>query len=326
MSDGFYLSFDCATKTLAFSLCWVGLGAFRARHAGIRAEAAAGRESFAKLSALARRPLGPAEAEAVRAGAERLREKTAGLAAEVAGACRLLDGETVDLFPGRADSDISTVERIRALAAYVASRVRPSLRRHGADRGLATGLATGLAPTGLAPTGLAPTGLAPTGLAPTAEAGAAVQQDCAAVQQDCAAVQQDCDTMEVGAAVQQDCAAATTVLIEFQMGPNARARAIAAALTALFVDFQIAFVGPTLKNKIAFASSTEWYRFAEKYATTYGANKAHAKANLAEFERLFGSGVAPSSAALRGHIADSFLQVLGYIVHGTEITAAAAMF
>lgn len=305
----YYLSFDCATKTLAYSICWCQLGpGSRDRLAAIRTEFAEASRQLRMVEALGRRgaedvaaaarpaaagpaaaPLKPAELDRVLAVVRALDVKAKALLAEVSGMVRLIDGQTVDLCPGRADADISTVERIRALARYVESHVRPNLRRVLAT---ADPVAT---PT------------------ESAAAPAATHTEPAAA-------------TPAPATAPPAPAVAATVLIEYQMGQNAHARAIAAALTALFVEYEVAFVGPSLKNKIAFAKELEWCNYAEKYSTTYSANKNHAKANLAEFERLFGSGIPPSSAALRGHIADSFLQVLGYRLLGAGIEAASAMF
>jgi hypothetical protein len=94
------------------------------------------------------------------------------------------------------------------------------------------------------------------------------------------------------------------VLIEYQMGANARARYVAAALVALFADEpDIAFVAPSLKCRVAVCPEGAYHLFAE-------------------VERVFGSGAPPCPPALRGHIADSFMQVLGHLLYGPADGAA----
>ena len=185
----------------------------------------------------------PNSLEARRLAAE-IAPVVAELDAETRDYVRIVDGETVDPFPGRPDSSISTVERLRGLARYVAGRIRPAV--------------AAAVPTG--------------------------------------------ERLQV--------------VIEFQMGANARARAVAAALVALFAEQDVIIVGPTLKNKVAACEEGRYYHFAARYTTTYAANKAHAKFNFAQFEKLFGTGIPATSPALRGHIADSFMQVVGHLALG----------
>jgi len=111
------------------------------------------------------------------------------------------------------------------------------------------------------------------------------------------------------------------------MGPNAKARAVAAALIALFAEEDVIIVGPTLKNKIATCEEGRYCYFAERYKTSYSANKAHAIYNFAKLEETFGTSISPTApASLRGHIADSFMQVIGYLVHGPDEKMAAQCF
>jgi hypothetical protein len=245
-----HLGFDCATKTFAFSLSRVDLDAFAAGRERIRARARAILEVARRAEALAAAD----PAAAARLVAE-VAPAAAALDAETRDFVRIVDGETVDLFPGRADDDIPTVERLRAVARYVAARVRPA----------------------------------------------------------------------VAAAVPPG--ERLRVVVEFQMGPNAKARAVAAALIALFAEEDVIIVGPTLKNKVATCEAGRYCYFAERYKTSYGANKAHAKYNFARLEEAFGTGIPPTApAALRGHIADSFMQVIGYLVHGPDEKTAALCF
>ena len=106
------------------------------------------------------------------------------------------------------------------------------------------------------------------------------------------------------------------VVIEYQMGDNAPARAVACALVAIFAEDDVVFVGPSLKNSIALGPGLALGDFTARYATQYTANKNHARANFDRILALFPSRLPPMTAARRGHIADSFMQVLGMLVRG----------
>lgn len=230
-----FLSFDCATKTFAFCVCRVG-GAEPIAPTLARLR----REAAAAGALLARARADPAVAAAV---AGDLRRAVARLDAETAALFAVADSETVDLFPGRADADVSTVERLRAVARYVEARVRPARRAAGAE--------------------------------------------------------------------------GCPVLIEYQMGPNSRARAVAAALVTLFAEDPVCFVGPALKNRVAAAPELALGRFTERYSTAYGANKAHTLHNVRRLAELFPVR-APADAARLGHVADCVMQVLGHLAYGPE--------
>jgi len=101
------------------------------------------------------------------------------------------------------------------------------------------------------------------------------------------------------------------VIVEYQMEDPMRK--ISDALVALFADDDVIIVGAALKNTLHTCEEGRYYHFAAKYARAYDANKAHAKFNFRKIEEAFGSGIPPSTAALRGHIADSFMQVLGHL-------------
>lgn len=222
-----FLSFDCATKTLAFSLCYVDLPRIREGLPGFCRRLAALRELAAR-----------GELDCPRG-----RGALAALDADLSALFRIAAGDTVDLFPGVADKDIPTVVRIRELARYVDRRIRPLL------------------------------------------AGARPLR----------------------------------VLVEFQMGVNAPARAVAAALVALFADEDSALVGPALKNQVSFSPAGGYGAFAARYRKAYDANKAHAAFNFGTLEAAFGSGVDPGlPARLRGHVADSVMQVWGHLLPGEE--------
>jgi hypothetical protein len=233
-----HLSFDCATKTFAFSLSRVDLSGL----AALRARASAAAELLRRTEAL----LAAGDAAGCARLLATLEPAAVQLEADTAQLVRLADGETVDLFPGRADDSIPTVERIKGVARYVAERVRPAVERHAAGERL-------------------------------------------------------------------------RVVVEFQMGPNARARAVAAALIALFAESDTIIVGPSLKNKVATCEAGRYCHFAQKYSTAYSANKAHTIYNFGVIERVFGTSIPETRpASLRGHIADSFMQVLGYLMYGPD--------
>ena len=240
-----YLGFDCATKTFAFSLSRVASldGEMIAQ---LRARTLACRE-------LCRRAAAAAAPSAELLGV--LLPLVRALETEMDGLIVIADGAVCDLAPGRADAQVSTVERLRAVACYINGRVRPALTRAGAlDSEL-------------------------------------------------------------------------TVVIEYQMGPNARARAVAAALVALFASNDVIIVGPSLKNKVSTCPDGRYAEFARRYSNSYGANKAHAAFNFAQVEAKFGTAIAPTTpSSRRGHIADSFMQVLGHLFFGVDQKDAASMF
>lgn len=116
------------------------------------------------------------------------------------------------------------------------------------------------------------------------------------------------------------------IAVEFQLGFNSKSRVVAAALVTLFAEEDVIIVGPALKNQIATCEEGRYWRFAEKYSKSYDANKAHSKFNFSKFEAVFGSSIPPCSPAMRGHIADSFMQVIGYLVHGPDEETVADYF
>ena len=91
------------------------------------------------------------------------------------------------------------------------------------------------------------------------------------------------------------------------------------AIIATLANFNCIIVPPKLKNKIAVCESGRYYNFAQKYADPYVANKEHSKYNFAHIEKHFESRIPKSqTAAMRGHIADSFMQILGLLIIGTK--------
>lgn len=215
-----YLGFDCATKTLGFGLVGIRLEHYRENRARL----------WQSLQLLLRGKL--------------TKDQAAGLDRETASLVQIADGEVTDLFPGRPDKSIHTIERLCALGDYVDARVLPAIAPH---------------------------------------------------------------------------AAALSVPIEYQMGPNAPARAIAASLITLFRKHRTFIVGPSLKNKVWFTEEGKYCYFVQKYKSLYPANKAHAKFNFEHLERVFGTDIpATKPASLRGHIADAVMQVFGHIMYWDE--------
>jgi len=104
-----------------------------------------------------------------------------------------------------------------------------------------------------------------------------------------------------------------TILIEFQMSYNTQSKIVSIALLTLFSEYTIHLVNPSLKNKIYFTEEGKYYHFIEKYKNSYDANKKHALYNFKEFERIFDQHIDVSDN-LKGHIADSFMQIFGYIM------------
>lgn len=242
-----YLGFDCATKTFAFSLSRVAL-LEREQIAQLRARALACRE-------LSRRAAAAGDTAAAAALLRALEPAVAELDAATSRLITIADGAVCDLAPGRPDAQVSTVERLRAVAAYVADRIRPAIGRAGIADG------------------------------------------------------------------------ELSVIIEYQMGPNARARAVAAGLVALFATDNVIIVGPSLKNKVSTCAEGRYAVFAQRYSNSYGANKAHAAFNFAQIEARFGTAIPPTKPlSRRGHIADSFMQVIGHLLFGADEKDAAKMF
>lgn len=194
-----YLGFDCATKTFAFSLSRIDLEAYKADRLSLRSQ----------LDNLRKTP-----------DYKKIEE----LDVQTKSYIYIADGETIDLFPGRRDADVSTIERIRAVSRYIKARIIPSIVKFTDGEKI-------------------------------------------------------------------------RVVVEFQMGHNARARAVSDAIITLFCEDEIILVGPSLKNKIYTCEEGKYCYFAEKYITSYSANKAHTKYNFSHLERLFGSGLVNMSDA-----------------------------
>lgn len=109
------------------------------------------------------------------------------------------------------------------------------------------------------------------------------------------------------------------IFIEFQMGSNHKARMISSALIAIFSKYKVRLINPSLKNKVYVTEEGKHKHFIKKYTNLYSANKEHAKYNFALIEDIFKSDIPQTKKSERGHIADSFMQVLGYLLYGKLI-------
>jgi hypothetical protein len=128
-----YLSFDCATKTLAFSLMAFDIRSLRRRVPDLRRKCAEYSAYLRDLQAQIKTALiTPAKPlpQVVCENISRVKNAIAAINAELAQYVELVDGETVDLCPGIADKDIHTVPRVQALIPYIESRVMPAVAKH----------------------------------------------------------------------------------------------------------------------------------------------------------------------------------------------------
>ncbi len=101
-----------------------------------------------------------------------------------------------------------------------------------------------------------------------------------------------------------------TVVVERQMAAVPRDVAAAIAALCAYEQFPVVFIGASLKNQICLGEGTSRLEVGEKYASSYSANKAHAKKCYDILAAEFGAP--PLPRALRGHVADCVLEVLAY--------------
>jgi len=109
-----------------------------------------------------------------------------------------------------------------------------------------------------------------------------------------------------------------SVLVEFQLGANAPARTVAAALVMHYAEADVCLVGPALKNKVDVFGGPELqhYHFVEKYSSLYYANKQHTKAMYFGYLLpLFGHSPPLIPPGMKGDYADAIMQVLGFLQH-----------
>ena len=230
-----YLSFDCATKSFAYALVRVTDADSLAPQVS-RLQRAAGESSPGRVL------------DALRA-----------LAAASRAGFHLAGGGAADLVPGKKDGSIHTVERVRAVLAYLRGPVAAALAAAG-TRGCPPPTSPDL-----------------------------------------------------------------NVIVEFQMGPNARARVVSTVLVAEFAAANVFFVGPACKNKLWYPSRPDLRHcmFIEKYRNLYTANKKHTEALYYDhIAPLFGHPDLGIPRGMKKDFADAVVQVLGFLSFGAVRNAA----
>lgn len=105
-----------------------------------------------------------------------------------------------------------------------------------------------------------------------------------------------------------------SILIEFQMSHNTQSKIVSIILITLFSNYdKIILIKPTLKNKISLNDEGKYSNFISKYKNNYTANKKHVLYNFKLFEYIFNKNINMRDK-LKENIADSFMQILGYII------------
>ena len=242
MTSNWYLGFDPATKSLAFSISRIDLKSDDPSK--LRRQARVVSELIARADA----KITAGDLQDAFDIIKRVQPVVEELDRKSRNFIHIADGETVDLVPGRPDIDVSTVERVHRTVQYVNSRVIPAVEKH----------------------------------VPASEK--------------------------------------INLVVEFQMSYNYKSRIVMTAIVAALANFNCIIVPPKLKNKIDTCESGRYYNFAQKYADPYDANKEHSRYNFEHIEKYFESRIPKSqTAAMRGHIADSFMQILGLLIIGTKV-------
>jgi hypothetical protein len=112
-------------------------------------------------------------------------------------------------------------------------------------------------------------------------------------------------------------------VIEYQMGPNDKTRAVSSQIMLFLCGFinnvesRVYLIGPSLKNKV-FIKNNEQSKhlyFLSKYKTNYNANKTHAKFMLDEIIKQFPSNITKYIASKKKYkddIADSILMPIAF--------------
>ena len=108
------------------------------------------------------------------------------------------------------------------------------------------------------------------------------------------------------------------VMIEFQMGQNPESRTIMIAFAALFIEHNCITVGPSLKNKVYYSEEGRLSNFIQKYSSSHTANKAHTTFNFKLILKDIKSNLREIKNSDLNHIADSFMQIFGYINFSDE--------
>ena len=108
----------------------------------------------------------------------------------------------------------------------------------------------------------------------------------------------------------------THVIIEYQMSANHKMNVVSTMLMTYFTitmpAIKIIVINPGYKNKISFGIELDYSAYSSKYATSYTANKKHTLDNYMWWITHFPSNIRYFDPKLNGHIADSFMQVLGW--------------
>lgn len=111
---------------------------------------------------------------------------------------------------------------------------------------------------------------------------------------------------------------ALNVIVEFQMGANAKSRIVAHDLVYAFAGANVFHLDAHLKNRVRFADrrDLDHCMFLERYSSSYNANKAHAAA--AYFDHLAPLFRHPTLPTVKHKkdFADTVMQVLGYLYFG----------
>ena len=111
------------------------------------------------------------------------------------------------------------------------------------------------------------------------------------------------------------------VMVELQMGPNLKSKISSVILFTIFalldIKVELIEVNSCLKNKIYFGELNKYEHFSCKYDKSYTANKNHATENFITACEFFKAPLYFKSIKRvdLGHMADSFMQILGYYTH-----------
>ena len=100
------------------------------------------------------------------------------------------------------------------------------------------------------------------------------------------------------------------VLIENQSNINGGTGPVQSQLLFAFADANTRLVNPRRKNKISLGPSTEYRLFADKFSSTYDANKAHTTACLFVLMEIFGLKLTIDDKS--DDLADAIMQMLAF--------------
>lgn len=106
------------------------------------------------------------------------------------------------------------------------------------------------------------------------------------------------------------------VIVEYQMAQNEKAAIASHAIISAFaLTHDVRLVSTKLKNDISLSVDGTREAFANKEINSHTAIKNQVKLNFSLVEKLFTSHLRTIRAGLREHIADSFMQILGWCKH-----------